>query len=181
MKLKYKRIDRDFEDMDQLIKLNKEAFPNEERENIKTFMKFSNRGVCDFLAYYYRKKFIGFTYTALNEDTAFICFLAVNNTFRSKGFGSEILNIQKELYEGKQIVLDVERTDEKESDNIKERRKRKKFYKKNGFKNTGYLIEYDDISLELLHYGKRFNKKSFASLAELVRSQTVDSSLASKN
>ena len=52
----------------------------------------------------------------------------------------------------KRIVLDMEQLDD-QADNAQERRSRRDFYIRNGFKGTGYWYRFFHVDYELLFYG----------------------------
>ena len=74
------------------------------------------------------------------KKVAYIMYLAVNDKLYSKGYGSHILQDIITTNKDKSIVLDIEPIDEK-CNNQEQRKKRYKFYLKNGFKETGYFVE----------------------------------------
>ena len=62
----------------------------------------------------------------------YVCFFAVGVSYRSCGYGSEILSRLKELYPAYQIVLDIEAADES-APNLVQRIRRRDFYRRNGY------------------------------------------------
>lgn len=176
MALKTIEITQNFADMEKLKKLNEEAFPDEEREEITKFLEYVKQGACDFLAFYDKNMLIGFTLLAFNQNTAYICFLAVDSKMRSKGYGSDILNILKEKYFNRQLVLSIERTDE-DCENIAQRKARKQFYLRNNFKETGVNFSYRGLSLEVLFFGKQFDKDSYSLLLKIVKDSSINADL----
>ena len=165
--------------MESVAALNNEAFPEEEREEIDTFIEYAEEGICDFLAVYDENIFVGFVLLALNRSTAYLCYFAVDSKLRSKGYGSKILALLKERYKDKQIVLDLERTDE-ESTNKEQRVSRKEFYLRNGFVESGFILSYSGMTFEVLFYGEKFDKQSYVDLFEIVRDTTVNPSILDK-
>ena len=172
-------ITKSFNDMESVVALNNEAFPEEEREEIDNFIEYAEEGICDFLAVYDGERFIGFTLLAVNAGTAYLCYFAVDSILRSKGYGSKILSLLKDRYKDKQIVLDLERTDE-DSCNMEQRISRKDFYLRNGFNETGFVLSYSGMTFEVLFYGKEFDKQSYVDLFEVVRDTTVNPSILDK-
>lgn len=166
--LNKQRITNNFEYMEKLKQMNIEAFPEKEREEIDTFIEYSVAGVCDFWAFFDDDIFIGFTLLAKNGATAYLCFFAVDSNLRSKGYGSKILSLLKKAYQGKQIIVDLERTDE-ECSNIVERISRKMFYLRNGFKDTGYILFYGDMTYDVLYSGDLFDKESYTDLFTIIK------------
>ncbi|MCS4487812.1 GNAT family N-acetyltransferase [Streptococcus sp. SQ9-PEA] len=121
----------------QVKKLYEQAFPAYERLPYLPLILLSARRNTHFTAYYDEEKFCGFTYSVESEETVYILFLAVNATYRGKGYGSAILEDCKQLSKGRALVLTIEPLDS-DADNYEERIKRLAFYERNGFKETPY-------------------------------------------
>lgn len=58
----------------------------------------------------------------------------------------------KKQYAGYQIVLDMEAIDD-EAENIEQRKARKSFYLCNGYHETGYYLDYNDLIMGSVMYG----------------------------
>lgn len=102
-------------------------------------MLLSMKKDVDFLAYYDKGKFCGITYSVENEHMLYVMYLAVNDKIRGKGFGTAILDKMKEKCKGKPIALEAEFPSE-DSVNLSQREKRLKFYRKNGFSDTSFIL-----------------------------------------
>ena len=118
-------------------RLYRTAFPKEERLPWWVLRLSTLKSDVKLTAYYDGRKFCGFTHTTETADVLFVMFLAVDDAVRGKGYGSAILNCLKA--EGKPVVLNVEPLDDSAA-NADERANRMRFYKKNGFFDTGYDI-----------------------------------------
>lgn len=123
----------------QIRELYKSAFPKEERLPWPIMRMLACQKCVNITAYYDHDTFCGFTYDVCVGDMVFIMFFAVEESSRGKGFGSAILSYLKEQNPGKTILLNIEPLDE-QSDNYGQRLSRYHFYQKNGFFDTGYLI-----------------------------------------
>lgn len=113
------------------------------------------RGV-NFNAYYEECCLCGISYTVENKTMVFVFYLAVNDSIRSKGYGSRILQYVKEHTEGKNIVLNVEAI-KPNVPNIEQRKNRIRFYQKNGIEDTGYTFAdggevYSVLSSDPAHF-----------------------------
>ena len=91
---------------------------------------------------------------------AYLFFLAITAENRSKGYGSTILSLLSETYKTNQLTVDFEMVDEN-APNYNQRVRRKTFYTKNGFKETGLFLTYFGVSYEVLCKNKDFNIKMF--------------------
>ena len=115
----------------KVIKLYNEAFPKDEKIPIWLLKLLARKNKAKFYGIYDRKKFVGLLYNIYYKDIVFIFYLAINKETRGQGYGSKILELIKEKYNNHRIILCIEQVD-KNSDNYKQRIKRKEFYIKNG-------------------------------------------------
>jgi len=120
-------ITKNFADIDKVKYLNEEAFPPDEREDVAEFVEDAEEDYSDFLAFYDGNTFVGFTVNLVDENIAYICYMAVEKELRSKGYRTSILDMLKEMYAGKQLIMDLECIDEVCS-NSEQRLTRKQFY-----------------------------------------------------
>ena len=114
----------------------------------------------DFLGFYEEDTLCGFIYLAHNRKIVFVMFFAVDAALRSKGFGSAILQEIQKKYPTKKIIISIEPCDETAPD-IEIRKKRKAFYLRNGYKETGYMIKLAGVVQEIIIANGEFNKSQF--------------------
>lgn len=138
-------------------KIYLDSFPKEERMPFPIMVLMTKITHTDFLGFYDRDILCGFVYSATIGNITFIMFLAVDKNIRSKGYGSEILKEMQRLYPNNKIVISIERCDV-EATNINDRIRRKHFYLKNGYTDTGYLIELSKIEQEVIIKNGIFDK-----------------------
>lgn len=134
------------------------AFPRRERLPITVLILMSCRRKVEFKAFYAGSEFCGFAYLICYGRTTFIFYLAVDERLRSKNYGSQILKwIAGNTTET--VALDIEAVSEtRPAVNEEQRRKRKRFYLRNGYKDTGVIMrEYGEI-YDVLYYGDVFSK-----------------------
>ena len=97
---------------------------------------------------------------AVNRKMIFIMFLAVDESLRAKGYGSAILKEIKNRYPDKKIMVSIEPCDDSAPD-IEVRKRRKAFYRKNGYGETGYMIKLSGVVQEIMITNGDFDKKEF--------------------
>lgn len=97
---------------------------------------------------------------AVNLKMIFIMFLAVDESLRTKGYGSAILKEIKNRYPDKKIMVSIEPCDDSAPD-IEVRKRRKAFYRKNGYSETGYMIKLSGVVQEIMITNGDFDKKEF--------------------
>ncbi len=115
------------------------SFPERDRVPWSFLLKKSSNKNMDFLAFYDEGKFVGFTYLISTTTKLYILYLAIDDKVRSKGYGSRILNIIKQLND-RTIFLSIEEVAEKHKD-YSTRKKRLEFYQKNGFAKNDYSLK----------------------------------------
>ncbi len=94
----------------------------------------------EFYAFYDEDILCGFIYMATIHRMSFVMFFAVDEKLRSKGYGSRILEKTQMLHPNNKIIITIEPCDE-ETEDVSLRIRRKNFYMRNGFKETGYYIK----------------------------------------
>lgn len=141
-------------------KIYMDSFPKEERMPFALMVLLTKITHTDFLAFYDKDILCGFIYMATIKNITFIMFFAVDKNIRSKGYGSQILNEVQILYPNNKIIISIERCDV-ESENIDDRIRRKNFYLKNGYIDTGYLMELSNTEQEVIIKNGEFVKEEF--------------------
>ena len=137
-----------------------ESFPKSERMPFPLMVAMSKLWNTDFLGFYEEDTLCGFIYLAHNRKIVFVMFFAVDAALRSKGFGSAILQEIQKKYPTKKIIISMEPCDETAPD-IEIRKKRKAFYLRNGYKETGYMIKLAGVVQEIIIANGEFNKSQF--------------------
>ena len=94
----------------------------------------------EFFAFYDGDILCGFIYMATIHRMSFVMFFAVDEKLRSKGYGSSILKIIQMMYPKNKIIITIEPCDADVED-VELRIRRKNFYMRNGYKETGYFIK----------------------------------------
>lgn len=149
-----------------------DSFPKNERMPFPMMVAMSKLWNTDFLGFYEGDTLCGFVYLAHNSKIVFVMFLAVDKTLRSKGYGSAILQEIQNKYPNKKIIISIEPCDQKCPD-IELRKRRKDFYMRNGYKETGYLMKLNSVVQEIIIINGEFNKKQFRTFFALYSNGTV--------
>jgi GNAT superfamily N-acetyltransferase len=153
MSISLKTLKKGTSEFYKFKKLYYKEFPSYERSPLWFLFFKSKFENVEFYSITENETWIGFIYLVTNNDLLFILYLAVD--IQGKGFGSEILTKIKDLYPDHRIILTIEKPEEKAKNN-EQRIKRKQFYIKNGFKESGYTVRQNKVSLEFLKYGETF-------------------------
>ena len=115
------------------------------------------------IVFYDGSRFVGFTFTFLYRDMAYLEYLTVDETLRGKGYGSRILRMLREILAERRIIADIERLDE-DADNIAERKRRRDFYLRQGFVPSGVFYHIYGVDYELLLSHGSLAPEEFGSL-----------------
>ena len=149
-----------------------DSFPKNERMPFFMMIAMSGLWNTDFLSFYDGDTLCGFIYLAKIGKTVFVMFLAVDKNLRSKGYGSQILNEIKNRYPDKKIVISIEPCDEKAPD-FEIRKRRKEFYLRNGYTETGYMMRLGGTNQEIIISGGEFSKKQMQMFFALYSNGTL--------
>lgn len=138
---------------EKIKKLYMNEFPEYERYPFWLLLYKSKKRTNDFYVIYDDEEYIGLIYLVYYKDIVYVLYLSIDPSHQSKGYGSKVLNHLSQLYQDKRLLLNIEKVD-KTAVNYEQRYKRKKFYEKNGFKNTNFEIAKEDIVYEILFLGQ---------------------------
>ena len=149
-----------------------DAFPKSERMPFLMMVAMSKLWNTQFFGFYNGDTPCGFVYFALNSKMVFVMFFAVDESFRSKGYGSAILMEIKNRYPDKKIIVTIEPCDDNAPD-IETRKRRKAFYRRNGYRETGYMIKLNGVVQEIIITNGEFDKREFLLFFVLYSNGTV--------
>ena len=126
----------------------------------------------EFLGFYDGDTLCGFVYLAHNSKIVFVMFFAVDKTLRSKGYGSAILQDIQNKYPDKKIIISIEPCDNDAPD-MELRTRRKDFYMRNGYHETGYMMKLNGIVQEIIISKGEFDKKQFRTFLAVYSNGTM--------
>ncbi len=134
------------------------AFPKAERVPVKFLM--SHAVDSTLIACYDRETFCGFYSTLTFGNITHILFLAVDDALRGRGYGSIFLELIARRYPQNRIILDIE-AEEPTASNREQRVRRKAFYKRNGYSESGIAYHWRGIPYEILIKNGTITEKEF--------------------
>lgn len=129
------------------------AFPVEEQIPWTDLMQLADRMPLDFTAYYEDGQFIGLTIVYPRTSFNWFWYFAVREELRGKGYGQQILSRLLEKYDGRSNILDME-SPEQACANLEQRRRRHRFYLRNGFRDTGVGRSFEGIDYTIMIHGE---------------------------
>ena len=160
MILKTEHITDSREYWGKVLALAKEAFPPKEYLCPSKLAEMAKADNFDFLALIDGEEFVGFMMVQTHKTISYLFFLAILPECRSRGYGSRALETLRELYPERKQVVDFEMLDTS-SENSEQRKKRKAFYLRNGYKETGLFLSYKDVDYEVLTMADNFDYDEF--------------------
>lgn len=168
MKLYTEHITENNRFWNEVNALAKEAFPPEEYLAPLKLVEMASEDNFDFLALVDNDSFVGFMAVQTYQNLAYLFFLAINSTCRSKGYGSRAIETLKAEYPGKKQVVDFEMLDDTASNN-KQREKRREFYLRNGYKETGLFLTYLGVDYEVFCMDEDFEPEVFQAMMKTIQ------------
>lgn len=167
MNLRLVKLKSDNADRKYFEKINEEAFPISERMSFDEIFDFASKTNTDVLGIYNEETAVGFAVILKNSECGYVYFFAIDYRMRSKGFGSAALQKMMSEYSGLQLVLDFEVIDEN-AENNKQRIRRKNFYLRCGFHETGNCTMLRDERFEVVCSGGELNKTALKDLLSIL-------------
>lgn len=147
------------EDLPEIERLYKMAFPPNERKPLKAIIEDAT-GVSDTIAFYDKNVFCGFAILLDYKDISHIIYFAIEDDMRDEGYGSQALKKIAEFKKGKRIIVDIEMEKETASNN-EQRKIRRKFYSRNGYKDTEVVYDWCGDTYEILCNNGKFTEDDF--------------------
>ena len=145
--IRFEKIDENTNNLEEIKQLYLDAFPFEERIPFYIMVLVGNDKGVEFLSIYDDDTWLGFIHTLVGDELSYIFYFAIDDRLRQSGYGSKILHEYKKIHP--RLSLAIEPIEEN-SDNIKQRRKRLEFYKKNGFETLDTKVVEMGIEFELM-------------------------------
>ena len=146
-------------------KLYNKAFPQAERKSLWLIKKKEKQGLAKILEIRYDDIFCGLLITAIHNDVMLIDYFAISEEMRNKQLGTKALNKFLEANKDKyRIFLDIELA----NDGDIQKQARKRFYLRNGLKESGVVVTLFGVPMELLHCTELVTFDEYHSLYENV-------------
>ncbi|WP_303818953.1 GNAT family N-acetyltransferase [Ruminococcus flavefaciens] len=140
--------------------INEEAFPECERNSLDDMYASDTVDRIEILGIYDDNAIVGFFIVCKYESIRYLAYFAVSKDKRFAGIGSQALKLLMERYPDAQIVTEFETPDDS-CDNNSLRLRRRDFYLRNGFYETGWYSFYDDTEFTIACSEPFFDKEEF--------------------
>ena len=140
------------EEKQKIKSLFKRAIPVNERTPFFWLYAKRKRPNVSFVNVYDGDTWVGAVFFSTHKDLVYVWIFAIDDSLRSKGYGSAVFTEIKRLYPNHRILLGIEEPDEN-SKNNEQRIKRKQFYERNGFRSTGLVANQMGVGIEVMLVG----------------------------
>ena len=157
------RVANTFE-QNEIHKIYNQSFPKIEKMSFDYILSMTTNKDVKFLMAV-NEEIIGLVFLIEKENEALIYYFAINDVVRSKGYGSIVLTKLKEKYQN--LIIIMEKVN-KESIDYELQEKRLKFYQKNDFKLTDYLLSDYSGEFELLSLNDKINVNIVESMLSVI-------------
>jgi GNAT superfamily N-acetyltransferase len=165
MPLNFVRLNHASPERAALERILKEQFPKEEYFSLEDQLALQDRGEVEVNAIYEGKTLLGIMTLRLAQEMVYLFFLAIDRPYQGKGYGQESLRAIKERYPEKAIAVDFELVDHKAANSL-QRQRRRKFYEKAGFSETGWGLSYRGVDYEIFCLNQPFRIAKFKALLD---------------
>lgn len=135
----------------QIYALYQKAFPASEKKPFSVIRKMHKKGITDIWRFTRSGKFAGLIITINGSNHILLDYLAVEESQRGTGIGTEILQLMRSHYAGKGVFLEIESVYE-ECDNKEQRIRRKHFYEKCGMESMEVFAWLFGVKMELMGF-----------------------------
>lgn len=136
------------------------SFPPEERMSFILMLCLSCLWNTEFLSFYDENTLCGLAYMATIGKQTFMMFFAVPEKIRAQGYGGRILDTIQSRHPDNKIIVSIEPCHES-VENREQKLRRKRFYIRNGYEETGYSMKLGGQKQEILIKNGTFSKRSF--------------------
>ena len=155
----------------ELRRLYESAFPREERIPWEDLLRLVEKMPLEFAEYREGAELLGITIVYPRPRLSWFWYFAVPEEKRGRGIGQRILAALLARYEDRSAVLDMEDPAQPGAPNAAQRRRRRDFYLRNGFRETGVGRTYGPVAMAILLRGDdTFTQADYSEItAELFR------------
>lgn len=137
----------------KIYPLYRSAFPKSERKPFSLIRKNQKTGKSDIWYFEEDGQFAGLA-TTINDENGMVLldYFAVAENRRDQGYGSKMLRLLLQQYEGKRLFGEIEIVDEK-AENYLDRKRRKQFYLRLGLTALDVHVKLFGVDMELMSNG----------------------------
>lgn len=148
-----------------LKKLYRSAFPASEKKPFWLIKMKKRAGITDILGLLdENNRLVGEIITIAWRDLLLVDYFAIAEQVRGQGCGTRALELLRERYNDRRILLEIEAT-QVSCGNLQQRMRRKQFYLSCGFDSMDYHVDLFGVEMEIMTL--RGRRVSFAEYHEI--------------
>ena len=144
------------EDIALLEKINEEAIPENERNSLADLMATG----ADVIGIYENDEPAGFLVVREYGEIVYLAYLATRYDLRGQGIGGRALEKLVAMHRDQPVIVESEAPADCSDENDMNQR-RKQFYLRNGFFETGWYTYYDETEFEIGCSKKDYDAEAF--------------------
>ena len=144
----------------EIYRLYQKAFPGSEKKPFWMILKMYRKGNSHVWRFARNGSFAGLIITINGENHILLDYLAVEESQRGTGIGTEILQLMRTQYAGKGVFLEIESVYE-DCDNKAERIRRKHFYEKCGMTSMEVFVWLFGVKMELMGFDCKLSYEEY--------------------
>ncbi len=148
--------------------LAKEAFPLEEYLAPEELVRIAQSDNFDFWALTDQDQFVGFMVVMTHQTLSYLFFLAIEPVLRSRVYGNGALEALRQQYPAYTQVVDFEMLNPHAA-NCRQREKRRAFYARNRYRETGLFLRYLGVDYKVFCQGAVFDPALFKAMMATLR------------
>lgn len=171
--MELKKLEKTPENIDRVAQISEEAFPENERIPAKEMFGGLKGMEQTVLGIFEGPEMAGFISMLRYENCAYIGYFAIAAEYRSHGLGAETLHRLDGFFPDCQIIVDFEAPDAA-AENNPQRVRRREFYLRNGFFETGDYQFYMETEFEITCSRQDYDRAAFERLKEKIRESVPD-------
>ena len=146
--IRYEVLTKEHKDVEEVRKFYDYSFPDDERMPYDRLLSMVDDNHVMY-AWYDEEKLVGMTFTFVFDQLAYLSYICIQKEEQNHGYGSKILNAIENMYS--RIVVDIEQI---KTEQAEEQIRRKQFYLRNSFHETGVFYFIYNVDYELLSTGE---------------------------
>lgn len=169
------------EELTYIKALYKQAFPKIERKPLWLLYGKQKTGIAEILSIKdENENMCGLAITLIYKDMVLLDYFAIDENARGNGLGSEAIQLIKQRYETKRLLLEIETPNEQASNN-EQRVRRKQFYHKNGLVDTNIFVNIYHLDMELLTDGSYVTFDDYITIYQKTMGKMITNVIRIKN
>ena len=139
------------------------AFPRVEQKPFPILRFNQKRGITNIFSIEDNDEFCGLAMTIEYKDRVLLIYFAIVEDKRGTGIGTKALQLLLEKYKDKRFYLEIEST-KVPCGNFEARKKRKRFYLKNGLTELDFGVNLFSVDMEIMTNGKSLSFEEYKEL-----------------